>query len=126
MKSKSINLIFKVGIIMLFLSRLFECKDNSSYVFFEFTVQEVFYIKPPIDSVILVGIVDKGAIHVGDTAIVNCSEGKVTVKIMGLESLEDNDIQKASKGQQVGIRLKGIKKDVPSKGDRVIGIERGK
>jgi translation elongation factor EF-1alpha len=84
-----------------------------------FTVEEVFYIKPPIDRVILVGIINEGTVRVGDKLVVHTSAGSVGVSVDNIESVQHGDLKVASKGQQVGLRLTGIRKGQPSKGDRV-------
>ena len=84
-----------------------------------FTVEEVFYIKPPIDRVILVGTVNDGIVRVGDKLVVHTSAGSVDVAVDNIESFQQGDLRQATRGQQVGLRLTGIRKDQPSKGDRV-------
>jgi translation elongation factor EF-1alpha len=84
-----------------------------------FTVEEVFYIKPPVDRGILVGTINEGTVRVGDKLVVHTSAGAVNVAVDNIESIQQGDLKQASKGQQVGLRLTGIRKDQPSKGDRV-------
>jgi translation elongation factor EF-Tu-like GTPase len=92
---------------------------------FKFTVEEVFYIKPPVDRVILVGTVQEGTVKAGDSATVECAAGSISVVVDGIEAFKQGDVKQATKGEQVGIRLRGITKDQPSKGDRVIGKSGG-
>jgi translation elongation factor EF-Tu-like GTPase len=87
---------------------------------FDFTVQEVFYIKPPVDRVILVGIVSRGSVGAGESLTVQCRGGDVPVVLEGIELFEGGEARQASAGQQVGLKLKGIRKDQPSRGDHVI------
>jgi len=98
------------------------CKDDSSAhrTSFKFTVEHVFYIKPPVDRVILVGTVDDGLVQAGAAATVECRSNRVEVVVEGIETPQ-GDIERATRGQQVGLRLSGIKKDQPSVGDRVAG-----
>jgi hypothetical protein len=84
-----------------------------------FTVEEVFYIKPPVDRVILVGTISEGSVRVGQTVVVHTSAGPINAVIDNIESIQQGDLRHASKGQQVGLRLTGIRKDQPSKRDRV-------
>jgi translation elongation factor EF-1alpha len=86
-----------------------------------FTVEEVFYIKPPVDRVILVGTITEGVVRVGDKLVVHTSAGPVDVVVDNIESYRQGDLKQASKGQQVGLRLMGIRQDQPSRGDRVTG-----
>jgi translation elongation factor EF-Tu-like GTPase len=88
---------------------------------FQFTVEEVFYIKPPVDRVILVGTVQEGTVKAGDAATVECKAGSVSVVVEGIEAFQQDDVKRATKGEQVGLKLRGITKDQPSKGDRVMG-----
>jgi|GEM_PF-4994554 translation elongation factor EF-1alpha len=88
-----------------------------------FTVEEVFYIKPPVDRVILVGTINEGAVRVGDKVVVHTSAGPVDVAVDNIESIKQGDLKQASKGQQVGLRLTGIRKDQPSRGDHVTAAE---
>ncbi len=83
-----------------------------------FTIQHVFYVKPPVDRVILVGMVDEGSVSVGDELTVHCASGDVPVVVEGLEAL-DKDIQHAGAGQQIGLRVAGISKDEPVPGNLV-------
>ena len=85
---------------------------------FSFTVHDVFYIKPPVDRVILTGVVDDGTVRVGDELIVHPQRGPVTVTLDMIEHPEGRP-QSASKGDQVGLRLVGIRKEQPNRGDRV-------
>ena len=84
-----------------------------------FTVEEVFYIKPPVDRVILVGTITHGVVRVGDKLIVHTASGPVSVAVENIETIQHGDLKQASKSQQVGLRLTGIRKDQPSRGDRV-------
>jgi translation elongation factor EF-Tu-like GTPase len=88
---------------------------------FEFTVEEVFYIKPPVDRVILVGTVRQGTLRPGDEATVHCAGGPVSVVIEGIESFQKGEAKEARKGDQVGLRMRGITKDQPARNDRVTG-----
>lgn len=92
---------------------------------FRLTVEEVFYIKPPVDRVILVGTVQDGTVKAGDAATVECAAGSVSVTVEGIEAFKQGDVKQASKGEQVGLKLRGITKDQPSKGDQVSGKRGG-
>jgi translation elongation factor EF-1alpha len=87
---------------------------------FSFTVEEVFYIKPPVDRVILVGTVGEGSVKVGDSLTVRCQSGDVHVVVEGMETIDHGPVESASKGQQVGLKLRGIGREQPARGDRVI------
>jgi len=84
-----------------------------------FTVEHVFYIKPPVDRVILVGIVNDGVVRVGDKLVVHTATGPINVAVDNIESIQQGDLKEAPKDQQVGLRLSGIRKDQPAVGDRV-------
>ncbi len=84
-----------------------------------FTVEEVFYIKPPIDRVILVGTITEGMVRVGDKLVVQTLTGPIDVSVDNIESIQNSDLKQASRGQQIGLRLTGIRKDQTSRGDRV-------
>jgi len=86
---------------------------------FSFTVEEVFYIKPPVDRVILVGTISEGTVRVGESLVVRCQGGEVPVVLDGIETTDRGPVQEASAGQQVGLKLAGIRKDQPTRGDRV-------
>jgi hypothetical protein len=85
----------------------------------KFTVEEVFYIKPPVDRVILVGTITDGVVRVGDKLVVHTSAGPVNVSVDRIDSIQQGELKQPSKGQQVGLRLTGIREDQPSRGDRV-------
>jgi len=84
-----------------------------------FTVEHVFYIKPPVDRVILVGTINDGVVQVGDKLVVHTAAGPIDVAVDNIESIQQGDLKQAAKGQQVGLRLSGIRKDQPAIGDRV-------
>lgn len=87
---------------------------------FVFTVADVFYIKPPHDKVILTGAIGEGTVRVGDSLVVQCASGDVAVVLVGIDTLDRGPVQEASAGQQVGLEVRGIRKDQPSRGDRVV------
>jgi translation elongation factor EF-Tu-like GTPase len=92
---------------------------------FRFTVEEVFYIKPPVDRVILVGTVQEGTVKAGDAATVESKAGSLSVVVEGIEAFKQGEVKHATKGEQVGLKLRGITRDQASKGDRVIGKSGG-
>lgn len=85
----------------------------------EFIVEEVFYIKPPVDRVILIGIVRDGSVKAGKSVIVHTSSGPVDATVEVIETINRGDIEQATAGEQVGLRLTNIRKDQPTRGDRV-------
>ena len=86
---------------------------------FSLTVQEVFYIKPPVDRVILVGTITEGFLRPGDSLVVKCQGGDVPVVVEAIEH-PSGPMQKAQKGQQVGVKLAGIGKEQAAQGDLVV------
>jgi translation elongation factor EF-Tu-like GTPase len=88
---------------------------------FQLTVEEVFYIKSPVDRVILVGTIQDGTVQTGENATIQSKSGPISIVVEGIEAFREGEIKRASKGQQVGLRVRGITKDQASKGDRVIG-----
>jgi translation elongation factor EF-Tu-like GTPase len=109
---------------LLLIAALCGCRGESPAMTqptFRFTIEEVFYIKPPVDRVILVGTVQKGTVKSGDTATVECKGGLVSVVVEGIEAFKQGDVKQAAKGEHVGLKLRGITKDQPSKGDLVVG-----
>jgi translation elongation factor EF-Tu-like GTPase len=92
---------------------------------FRFEVEEVLYIKPPVDRLILVGTVKEGTVRSGDTATVECKAGPVSVVVEGIETFKQGDVRQATNGEPAGLKLRGITKDQPSKGDWVIGKSGG-
>jgi translation elongation factor EF-Tu-like GTPase len=111
--------------LMFALCGCHEDRPSMTQPTFRFIVEEVFYIKPPVDRVILVGTVQEGTVQTGDTATVECKGGPISVVVEGIETFKQGDIKQASKGDQVGLKLRGITKDQPSRGDWVIGKSRG-
>lgn len=88
----------------------------------DFTVEHVFYIKPPVDRVILVGTVNEGTVRVGDNLVVHTAAGPVDVTVDNIETIRQGDLKQASKGQQVGLRVTKIWKDQAVAGDRVTAV----
>lgn len=85
---------------------------------FSFTVHDVFYIKPPVDRVILTGVVDEGTVKIGDELTVHTRSGPITVTIDMVE-LPSRQAEQATKGDQAGLRLVGIRKEQAERGDRI-------
>lgn len=76
---------------------------------FQFSVEEAFYIKPPVDRVILVGLVDEGTVRPGDALVVMAMSGPIDVVVDRIEVFRQSEgAASATKGQQVGLRLVGI------------------
>jgi translation elongation factor EF-Tu-like GTPase len=86
----------------------------------EFTVHDVFYIAPPVDSVIATGIVDSGRFRVGDPITV--ADG-ITSTIGKIESIQYGEIQEASAGDNVGFHLTGVDRGQVTSGDRIVGSD---
>lgn len=84
---------------------------------FSLKVDDVFYIKT-IDRVIVVGLVSSGSVKAGDSLAVRSGE---TVTLVTVERLEHpkRKMERASKGDQVGLVLVGIRKDQVRPGDVV-------
>jgi selenocysteine-specific translation elongation factor len=78
---------------------------------FSFTIDDVFYIKPPHNKVILTGTISEGTVRVGDALIVRCAVGDVPVVVVAIETLDRGPVIEASAGQQVGLDDRGIRKD---------------
>ncbi len=94
-------------------------QTTTNTVPFAFIVEEVFYIKPPVDRVILVGTVNSGTVRVGDSLLVNCQGTDVPAELDVIETIDRGPLQQAGAGEQVGLRLIGIRSDQPKQGDRV-------
>ena len=101
---------------------LFGCKRNlpPSEPAFRFRVEEIFYIKPPVDRVILVGTIEEGTIRTGASALVRTQRGDILVTVEAIETINEGEIKAAVKGRQVGLRLLGIRKDQAQQGDVVV------
>jgi len=91
---------------------------------FQFTIQDVFYIKPPVDRVIVTGTVDHGSIHAGDSASLLCKSGTLAVTVEGIEGFKIGELKVANAGDNVGLKLVGVTKDQPAPGDKVIAPAR--
>lgn len=70
---------------------------------------------------VLVGTVNEGSVKRGDALTVRCKDGNVPVFVESIESTLHGELPKASKGQQVGLKLRGIRIEQPSPGDKVVG-----
>ncbi|HEV3384704.1 MAG TPA: TIR domain-containing protein [Gemmata sp.] len=101
------------------IRHLFEVMNSPPPGPFLFTVEEFFHIKPPVDRVILVGTIIEGSVRVGDSLLVRCKGGDVPVVVESIEAFGDQP-QQADKGQQIGLKLTGIHKDQPTRGDLVV------
>jgi uncharacterized protein YegJ (DUF2314 family) len=87
---------------------------------FVFTVALVFHTDSPVDRVILAGTVNVGTVSVGDSLTVQCQGGDVAVVLEGIVTLDRGQVRQASKGQEVSLVLRGIRKEQPARGDRVV------
>ena len=87
---------------------------------FQFTIHDVFYIKPPVDRVIVTGVVDHGSIHPGERASLQCASGTIAVTVEAIEGFKIGEIKGANAGDNVGLKLVGVTKDQPAPGDKVI------
>lgn len=83
------------------------------------TVDEVFYIKNPIDRVIVVGTISEGNIQPGDKMSLVNGKGSIPVVVEKIEHPAVGALQIAEKGQQVGVMLSGLQKEQVSSGDRL-------
>ena len=83
----------------------------------QFTVHDVFYIAPPVDSVIATGVVDAGTFRVGDAIVV---AGDIESTIGKIESIQQGEIQQASAGDNVGFHLIGVERGQVNSGDKVV------
>jgi|SRR5262245_36612696 translation elongation factor EF-Tu-like GTPase len=86
---------------------------------FTLTVQHVFYIKPPIDRVMVVGVVDQGTVRPGDAAVIEGSGRAMRATVEAIVALSMEEIPSAETGDQVALRFAGIPKDQVKAGDRV-------
>jgi translation elongation factor EF-Tu-like GTPase len=89
----------------------------------QFKVEDVFYIKPPVDRVILVGTISVGRVVRGQKAIVHTANGAVAVIVESIDSFKVNNLPDAIAGEQVALHLTGIKKEQPARGDLVTADE---
>jgi len=83
-----------------------------------FTVHDVFYIAPLVDSVIATGVVDVGTFHVGDHVVV---ADKIRTQIGKIESIEQGEIPEAVRGDNVGFHLIGVDRGQVKSGDQIFG-----
>lgn len=74
---------------------------------FDFTVQHTFYVRPPVDRVVLVGRVNQGSVKVGEKLIVHGEGGPLKVKVEAIDNRGGEACQ-AEAGQDVGLQLSGI------------------
>jgi translation elongation factor EF-Tu-like GTPase len=112
---------------VLLFTAMCGCRNEASPMpqpTFRFKVEDVFYVKP-IDRVILVGTVQDGTVRAGDDATLECAAGSISVVVEGIEAFRQGEVKQATKREQVGLRLRGITKDQPFRGDRVIGKSGG-
>ena len=86
---------------------------------FTFTVQHVFYIKPPINRVMLVGVVDQGTVRPGDAVVMQASGKAIRATVEAIERLRVGQIPSAGTGDQVALRFANVPADQVKAGDRV-------
>ena len=86
---------------------------------FTFTVQHVFYIRPPIDRVMLVGVVDQDTVKPGDAVVIQASGRAIRATAEAIERLRVGQIPSAGAGDQVALRFANVPADRVKAGDRV-------
>jgi translation elongation factor EF-1alpha len=86
---------------------------------FAFTVQHVFYIKPPVDRVMLVGMVDEGTVRPGDAVVIHAGEKSCEATVEGIERVRVGEIPSAHAGDQVALRFAGVASNAVRSGDTV-------
>ena len=86
---------------------------------FTFTVQHVFYIKPPVDRVMLVGIVEQGTVRPGDGVFIHASGKVLRATVEAIERIRAGQIPSAKAGDQVALRFAGVPADQVKPGDRI-------
>jgi len=84
-----------------------------------FTVQHVFYIKPPVDRVMLVGVVNQGAVRKGDRLAIHTKNALLEATVEGIERIREGEIPAASAGDQVALRVVGVSRDAVDSGDTI-------
>src|SRR5262249_10813937 len=98
-----------------YASSNFSMSDRS----FTFTVQHVFYIRPPIDRVMLVGVVDQDTVKPGDAVVIQASGRAIRATAEAIERLRVGQIPSAGAGDQVALRFANVPADRVKAGDRV-------
>lgn len=84
----------------------------------KFRVHDVFYIAPPVDSVVATGVVDVSTFHVGDHVVV---ADQIRTQIGKIESIEQGEISEAVRGDNVGFHLIGVDRGQVNSGDQIFG-----
>lgn len=83
----------------------------------QFAVHDVFYIAPPVDSVIATGVVEFGTFQVGDRIRIGDSIKSTIGKI---ESPKQADIAEAAAGDNVEFHLIGVDRGQVKAGDKIV------
>jgi len=91
---------------------------------FTFTIQHVGFIKPPVDRLILVGMIDAGKIRSGTVAVLHTVARSVPFTIEGIELHRAGETPEATAGQQVALRCVGLERSLAVPGMRVTGTRR--
>ena len=84
---------------------------------FRLSVENVFYIKS-IDRVIVTGSVSSGTVAAGDRLLARSNDTVIAVTVERLEHPRVK-LESASRGQQVGLVLLGLRRDQVKAGDIV-------
>jgi hypothetical protein len=94
-------------------------QEGSKPPTFIFTVEHVFYDEAA-ERVYLAGTVNEGKVKVGDCLTVQCRGGDESVVLEDIVTLDREEVQQASKGQEICLKLRGIRKEHAVPGDRVV------
>jgi translation elongation factor EF-Tu-like GTPase len=93
--------------------------DEGRTTAFAFTVQHVFYIKPPVNRHMLVGMVESGTVRPATPALLHAATGVLPFTIEGVELYRAGDTPEATAGQQVALRCVGLQRGQADSGMRV-------
>ncbi|MBX9666165.1 MAG: hypothetical protein K2X93_01045 [Candidatus Obscuribacterales bacterium] len=91
---------------------------NYGMLKFAFSIEEIFFIKN-IEKHILTGTVQKGIVHRGDGVTLDSGPEQIIVVVETIEMINASGLTQASKGEQVGLRVRKVDSKLVKSGDFV-------
>lgn len=96
-------------------------KKGSNSKHFRMIIDDVFALKTE-GSVVVVGVVSDGEVMPGDALLLESGSNQLIVDVEGLETFH-KPIERAKKGDRIGILLRGLDKDQVSPGGLLISSD---
>ena len=93
---------------------------NASEPTLRFVVMETVYLKPPVDRLVVTGMVKRGHLRVGDRLLARCAGGNREVTVEAIEIPEGRT--EVHRDEHPSLRLAGAPEGSIKRGDKLLGL----